>query len=346
MGSNYLLIIGIAAVILIIIAVAMILIVQSSIRGMGDMLSRNQRAATEMQNRQLMEIRSTVDEKLQKTLEDRIGRSFRQVSDSLEQVTRGLGEMQSLAAGVGDLKKVLSNVKTRGILGEIQLGAILDQILAPDQYEENVAVTGGSERVEFAVKFPGEGRDFVYLPIDSKFPADAYTNLLDAYDTGDRAVVKAATDILRNAVIKAGRDIKTKYVRPPATTEFGIMFLPFEGLYAEILRLGMVETLQRDYRITIAGPTTMAAMLNSFQMGFRSLALQKRSGEVWETLARVRTEFDKFGDVLEKTQSRMDQAQRELEALVGVRTRGIQRALKSVSDTGKPGEIHEGDMDI
>ena len=291
-------------------------------------------AMTEENNRQLTEMRNTVDEKLQRTLEDRIGRSFKQVSDTLEQVTRGLGEMQTLAAGVGDLKKVLSNVKTRGILGEIQLGAILEQILSPEQYDENVAVKGGSERVEFAVKFPGEGDAPVYLPIDSKFPADAYTNLLDAYDTGDRQLIKTATDGLRNAVLKAARDIKTKYICPPRTTEFAIMFLPFEGLYAEVLRQGIVDTLQRDYRINIAGPTTMAAMLNSFQMGFRSLALQKQSGEVWDTLARVRNEFDKFGDVLAKTQNRMEQAQKDLETLVGVRTRGIQRALKGVSSTG------------
>ena len=296
-------------------------------------------AMTEENNRQLTEMRTTVDEKLQKTLEDRIGRSFRQVSERLEQVTRGLGEMQNLAAGVGDLKKVLSNVKTRGILGEIQLGAILEQILAPGQYEENVAVKGGSERVEFAVKFPGEGDAPVYLPIDSKFPADAYMNLQTAYDTGDRQLIKAATDNLRNAVLKAARDIRTKYIAPPRTTEFAIMFLPFEGLYAEVLRLGLVDTLQRDYRINIAGPTTMSAMLNSFQMGFRSIALQKQSGQVWDTLAKVRNEFDKFGDVLIKTQSRMEQTQRDLEALVGVRTRGIQRALKDVSSSGEAGEL-------
>ena len=296
-------------------------------------------AMTEENNRQLTEMRNTVDEKLQKTLEDRIGRSFRQVSERLEQVTRGLGEMQNLAAGVGDLKKVLSNVKTRGILGEIQLGAILEQILAPGQYEENVAVKGGSERVEFAVKFPGEGDAPVYLPIDSKFPADAYMNLQTAYDTGDRQLIKAATDNLRNAVLKAARDIRTKYIAPPWTTEFAIMFRPFEGLYAEVLRLGLVDTLQRDYRINIAGPTTMSAMLNSFQMGFRSIALQKQSGQVWDTLAKVRNEFDKFGDVLIKTQSRMEQTQRDLEALVGVRTRGIQRALKDVSSSGEAGEL-------
>lgn len=345
--------------------------VQRSVKNMGDMLSQNQRESMEMQsrrlaeinkqlasttmdieqrlenirssmekkvtqmtdenNRQLTEMRNTVDEKLQKTLEERIGRSFRQVSDALAQVTRGLGEMQTLAAGVGDLKKVLSNVKTRGILGEIQLGAILEQILSPEQYDENVAVKKGSERVEYAVKFPGEDGSSVYLPIDSKFPADAYVNLQNAYDTSDRQIIKAASDALRNAVLKAAKDIKTKYISPPYTTEFAIMFLPFEGLYAEVLRLDLVETLQRDYRVSIAGPTTMAAMLNSFQMGFRSLALQKRSGEVWDTLAKVRTEFDKFGDVLAKTQTKMEQAQKDLETLVGVRTRGIQRALKNVS---------------
>lgn len=289
-------------------------IVQRSVKNMGDMISQNQRESSELQSRRLLELN-------------------KQFTDTLEQVTRGLGEMQSLAAGVGDLKKVLSNVKTRGILGEIQLAAILEQILSPEQYDENVAVTGTTERVEFAVKFPGEGKDFVYLPIDSKFPADAYSRLLDAYDTGDKMLIKAANDGLRTAVLKAAKDISTKYIMPPATTEFAIMFLPFEGLYAEVLRQDIVEILQRDYRVTIAGPTTMAAMLNSFQMGFRSLALQKHSGEVWNTLAKVKTEFDKFGDVLTKTQTKMEQAQKDLETLVGVRTRGIQRALKNVSNT-------------
>ena len=352
--------------------------VQSSVKNMGDMLSQAQRESMELQsrrlselnkqfartsmdieqrlenirismekkvsnmteenNRQLAEMRNTVDEKLQKTLEERIGRSFRQVSESLQQVTRGLGEMQNLAAGVGDLKKVLSNVKTRGIVGEIQLGAILQQILSPEQYEENIAVKGGSERVEYAVKFPGEGDRPVYRPIDSKFPGDAYLNLQDAYDTGDRQLIKIATDNLRNAVIKAAKDIRSKYIQPPQTTEFAILFLPFEGLYAEVLRLGIVESLQRDYRINIAGPTTMAAMLNSFQMGFKSIALQRRSGEVWDTLAKVRTEFEKFGNVLVKTQTKMEQAQKDLETLVGVRTRGIQRALKNVSVLGEETE--------
>ena len=195
--------------------------------------------------------------------------------------------------------------------------------------------------MEFAVKFPGVGDNYVYLPIDSKFPADAYTNLLDAYDTGDKQLIKMATDGLRNAVLKAAKDIRNKYISPPMTTEFAIMFLPFEGLYAEVLRQGIVDTLQRDYRINIAGPTTMAAMLNSFQMGFRSLALQKQSGEVWDTLAKVRNEFDKFGDVLIKTQNKMEQAQKDLETLVGVRTRGIQRALKSVSSTGGTGSLFD-----
>ena len=352
--------------------------VQSSVKNMDDMLSQAQRESMELQsrrlselnkqfartsmdieqrlenirismekkvsnmteenNRQLAEMRNTVDEKLQKTLEERIGRSFRQVSESLQQVTRGLGEMQNLAAGVGDLKKVLSNVKTRGIVGEIQLGAILQQILSPEQYEENIAVKGGSERVEYAVKFPGEGDRPVYLPIDSKFPGDAYLNLQDAYDTGDRQLIKIATDNLRNAVIKAAKDIRSKYIQPPQTTEFAILFLPFEGLYAEVLRLGIVESLQRNYRINIAGPTTMAAMLNSFQMGFKSIALQRRSGEVWDTLAKVRTEFEKFGNVLVKTQTKMEQAQKDLETLVGVRTRGIQRALKNVSVLGEETE--------
>ena len=288
---------------------------------------------TEENNRQLTEMRNTVDEKLQKTLEDRIGRSFMQVSERLEQVTKGLGEMQTLAAGVGDLKKVLSNVKTRGIVGEIQLGAILAQILSPDQYDENVAVKGGSERVEYAVRFPGDGMRPVYLPVDSKFPADAYIHLTDAYDTGDRDLIKAASDALKNAVIKAARDIRTKYIQPPETTEFAIMFLPFEGLHAEVLRLGIVETLQRDYHINVAVPTTMAAMLNSFQMGFRSIALQKRSGEVWDTLSKVRDEFSKFGGVLEKTQLKMTQAQKELDELVGVRnqtdTESIEKCLRN-----------------
>lgn len=287
--------------------------VQSSIKNLGDMIYNNQKQNTDMQSIRLMELN-------------------KQLNYTLEQVTRSLSEMQSLSAGVGDLQKILSNVKTRGIVGEIQLGAILQDILSPEQYDENVAVKGGSERVEFAVKFPGENSNYVYLPIDSKFPADAYIKLLDAYDIGDKALIKMASDNLKHAIIKAAKDIKTKYIQPPDTTEFAIMFLPFEGLYAEVLRLGLVETLQNEYRINIAGPTTMAAMLNSFQMGFKSLALQQRSGEVWDTLEKVKTEFDKFAEVLDKTQMRMDQTQKELETLIGTRTRSIQKALKNVSE--------------
>lgn len=281
--------------------------------------------------KQLDAMRRTVDEKLQKTLEDRISQSFRLVSERLEQVYRGLGEMQSLAAGVGDLKKVLSNVKTRGILGEVQLSAILEQILAPEQYEENVRTKHtGSERVEFAVKLPGDGEGTVWLPIDAKFPGDAYSKLVDAYDTGDSALVEAAARQLEKVIKSEARDIREKYVDPPYTTDFAILFLPFEGLYAEVVRRGLLEELQRDYKVNIAGPTTMAALLNSLQMGFRTLAIQKHSSQVWEVLGAVKTEFDKFGAVLEATQNRINQAGAELDKLIGVRTRSIQRKLRSV----------------
>ncbi|MBP3384793.1 MAG: DNA recombination protein RmuC [Firmicutes bacterium] len=282
--------------------------------------------------KQLEEMRATVDEKLQKTLDARISQSFKLVSERLEQVYKGLGEMQTLASGVGDLKKVLSNVKTRGILGEIQLGAILEQILSPEQYEENISTKPYStERVEYAVKLPGEGDGFVYLPIDAKFPADAYTYLMDAYDTGDPMQIQEAAKMLERAVKKSAKDIRDKYVQPPATTDFAIMFLPFEGLYAEVVRRGMVEVLQREYKINIAGPTTMAALLNSLQMGFKTLAIQKHSSEVWDILGAVKTEFDKFSDVLEATQNRINQANAELDKLIGTRTRSIQRKLRGVT---------------
>jgi len=283
-------------------------------------------------NKQLEIIRNTVDEKLQKTLEDRITQSFKLVSERLELVHKGLGEMQTLAAGVGDLKKVLSNVKTRGILGEIQLGAILEQILSPEQYEENVNTKrSGRGRVEFAVKLPGDNEDTVYLPIDAKFPADAYSNLIDAYERGGAEQIEEAAKNLERAVKNSAKDIHDNYVEPPYTTDFAIMFVPFEGLYAEIVRRGLVETLQRDYKINIAGPTTMAALLNSLQMGFKTLAIQKRSGEVWNVLSAVKTEFDKFGDVLNATQQRINQANEELDKLIGTRTRSIQKKLKDVS---------------
>ncbi len=286
----------------------------------------------EENSKKLEEMRATVDEKLQKTLEDRISKSFQLVSERLEQVYKGLGEMQTLANGVGDLKKVLSNVKTRGILGEIQLGAILEQMLSPEQYEENIATKkGSSERVEFAIKLPGDEDGVVYLPVDAKFPADTYTKLVDAYDAGNPEEIDQAVKMLERAIKSFAKSIHDKYIEPPQTTDFGIMFLPFEGLYAEVVRRGMVETLQRDYKINIAGPTTMAALLNSLQMGFKTLAIQKHSSEVWNILGAVKTEFDKFGKVLKNTQQRISQANAELDELIGVRTRKIQSKLRNVT---------------
>lgn len=286
----------------------------------------------EENNRQLEQMRQTVDEKLQKTLNDRITQSFQLVNERLEQVYAGLGEMKTLASGVGDLKKVLSNVKTRGVLGEVQLGAILEQILSPEQYEANVKTRPNTTHyVEYAVKLPGADEGTVWLPIDAKFPVDAYAQLLDAYDTADPDAVKAAGSLLEQRIKSFARDIRDKYVAPPHTTDFGIMFLPIEGLYAEVVRRGMIETLQNDYHINIAGPTTMAALLNSLQMGFRTLAIQKRSGEVWKLLGAVKTEFDKFGSVVEAAQQRLEQAGNELDKLVGVRTRQIQRKLAGVT---------------
>ncbi len=282
-------------------------------------------------NRRLDDMRKTVDEKLQKTLEDTMTQSFRLVNERLEQVYKGLGEMQALAGGVGDLKKVLSNVKTRGILGEIQLAAILEDILTPEQYDTNVATIPDSKAVvEFAIKLPGANGEQVYLPVDSKFPGDAYATLQDAYESGDPAQVQAAATVLCNRIRAFAKDIRDKYIEPPYTTDFAIMFLPFEGLYAEAVNRGLVEVLQRECKVNLAGPSTMAALLNSLQMGFRTLAIQKQSGEVWKLLGAVRTEFDKFNDILTLTQTRLDQANRELDKLVGVRTRAIQRRLRDV----------------
>ena len=282
-------------------------------------------------NRQLEEMRKTVDEKLQKTLEDKMNQSFSLVNERLEQVYKGLGEMQNLAVGVGDLKKVLSNVKTRGILGEIQLSSILSEILSPDQYEENIATKKGSKNVvEFAIKLPADDDSFIYLPIDSKFPGDTYAALRDAIDEGDKSKIELAVKALVTTIKSEAKDIRDKYIDPPNTTEFAIMFLPFEGLYSEVVNRGLVEILQRDYKVNIAGPSTMAALLNSLQMGFKTLAVQKRSAEVWDVLGSVKQEFDKFGDVLSATQKRLEQANKELDQLVGVRTRQIQRKLKNV----------------
>ena len=297
------------------------------------------RAAVELKLRHLQEdnsqklelIRATVDERLQKSLEERVGQSFQLVSQRLEEVYKGLGEMQTLAAGVGDLKRVLSNVKTRGMLGEIQLGAILEQMLSPEQYETNVAVNPrGTARVEFAVKLPGDGQP-VYLPIDAKFPADTYEKLLTAYDTGDAAQVESAAMALKTTLRGFAREIHDKYIIPPHTADFAILFLPVEGLYAEVVRRGFAESLQREYKISVAGPTTLAALLNALQMGFQTLAVQKRSGEVWQILGAVKSEFEKFAGVLSQTQNRLQQAGDELDKLVGVRTRAIQHKLKQVS---------------
>ncbi|MEG2082458.1 MAG: DNA recombination protein RmuC [Oscillospiraceae bacterium] len=293
----------------------------------------------ESNEKKLDEMRQTVDEKLQKTLEERISQSFKLVSDRLQQVYEGLGEMKTLANGVGDLKKVLSNVKTRGILGEVQLGAILEQILNNDQYDTNVATKKDSaDRVEFAVKLPGQEGEYVYLPIDAKFPLDAYNDLVNAYDTGDAKVVEDAAKVLTNRVKAFAKDIRTKYIDVPHTTDFAIMFLPIEGLYAEVVRRGLIEVLQNEYKVNIAGPTTMAALLNSLQMGFKTLAIQKRSGEVWEILGGVKQEFDKFENVLISAQKRMTQVSGDLESLIGTRTRAIQRKLRTVTDTISDGE--------
>lgn len=280
---------------------------------------------------QLDSIRKTVDEKLQETLDRKLNDSFQLVSQRLEQVYKGLGEMQSLAQGVGDLKKVLSNVKTRGVLGEVQLGAILEQLLTPDQYAVNVATKQGSQaNVEYAIRLPGNDGGPVWLPIDAKFPLDAYEQVLTAYESADAAQVENAVKALKTRVKGFAKDVQTKYIDPPNTTDFAILFIPVEGLYAELVRAGMVEILQREHKVTLAGPTTMSALLNSLQMGFRTLAIQKRSSEVWKVLGAVKGEFDKFATVLEATQNRLNQANAELDKLVGTRTRQIQRTLKNV----------------
>lgn len=282
--------------------------------------------------KKLDEMRATVDEKLQKTLEDRISQSFKQVSEQLEAVYKGLGEMKNIGIEVGDLKKVLSNVKTKGILGEIQLGAILEQILSPEQYEENFAtVPGSAARVEFAVKLPGDDKGPIYLPIDSKFPTEDYNRLIDAYEIGDKVLIDSTAKQLDNTIKTFAKSIHDKYIQVPYTTDFGILFLPVEGLYAEVVRRGLIEDLQRSYKINIAGPTTMAALLNSLQMGFKTLAIQKRSGEVWNILSAVKSEFDSFGGILQSAQDKLNKTSEDLDKLIGVRTRKIQSKLKDVS---------------
>ena len=294
-------------------------------------LAENMTALQAENAKKLDEIRHTVDEQLQDALQKRVTESFKAVNDQLEQVYKGLGEMQNLAADVGGLKQVLSGVKTRGILGEIQLGAILEEILAPEQYETNVAtIPGSTQRVEYAIRMPGTDGGTVWLPIDSKFPGDTYAHLQDAQASGDAQAVENARHALELVLRSEAKDIREKYVEPPYTTTFGILFLPFEGLYAEVVNAGLLEVLQRDYQVNIAGPSTMAALLNSLQMGFKTLAIQKRSGEVWQLLGAVKTEFDKFGQGLSKMQQRLRQTDEELDNLIGVRSRAISRKLRSV----------------
>lgn len=297
-------------------------------------LDEQQRFLVANTEKRLEEIRITVDEKLQKTLNDRIGQSFRLVTEQLESVQKGLGEMQTLAQDVGGLKRVLSNVKTRGNIGEIQLSMLLEQILAPEQYDANVHTKKGSDAVvEFAVKLPGRDdmHEFVYLPIDAKFPKDVYEQLLDAYDQADASAIEAASKLLETTIKKMAKDISDKYLAPPATTDFGIMFLPFEGIYAEVVRRSsLLEDLQRNYKVVVTGPTTLAAILNSLQMGFRTLAIQKHSGEVWTILGAVKKEFEKVGGMLEKAQKNLQTASGQIEEVLGTRTRAIQRKLKDV----------------
>lgn len=283
-------------------------------------------------NTKLDEMRTIVTEKLNKAIDERMTESFKIVNDRLEQVYKGLGEMQTLAVGVGDLKKVLSNVKTRGILGEIQLSSILKEILAPEQYCENIATKPNSRNVvEFAVKLPSQDGGHIYLPIDSKFPGDTYAALKDAYDNGNPKEIEDARKALSRTIKLEAKDIHDKYIAPPYTTDFSIMFLPFEGLYSEVVNQGLIEILQREYKVNIAGPSTMAALLNSLQMGFKTLAVQKRSSEVWKLLEEIENEFSNFSDVLSATQQKLRQADNELDKLVGVRTRQMQKKLSKVS---------------
>jgi DNA recombination protein RmuC len=308
-------------------------------KGIQETIEKQLLSIRDDNNKQLAEMRKTVDEKLQTTLEKRLGESFKQVSERLEQVHKGLGEMQAIASGVGDLKKVLSNVKTRGVLGEYQLGNILEQILTPDQYSMNVSTKKGSQaHVEYAIKLPGKSTDEeVWLPVDSKFPIESYELLLTAYEQGNQEQIEAAQKILIKSVEGFARDISEKYLDPPHTTDFGIMFLPVESLYAEVLRHpGLFETLQRNHRITVTGPTTLSALLNSLQMGFRTLAVQKRSSEVWKVLGAVKAEFETFSDHLKKVRKQLDTATGTLDKLQSTRTKQIERKLRNVETLDVP----------
>lgn len=282
---------------------------------------------------QLDRMRQTVDEKLSRTLNDRLSTSFREVSKQLEAVYTGLGDMRSIAAGVGDLKRVLSNVKTRGILGEVQLGAILADILTPEQYAQNVATKPGSaDRVEFAVKLPQEGAEPIWLPIDSKFPGDAYEHLRDAVEAGDAAAVESARRVLEQRIKVEAKDISSKYLSVPATTNFAILFLPFEGLYAEVVdRPGLIETLQRDYQVSVAGPSTMAVILNSLQMSYQTFAFQKRADEIQRVLAAVKAEFPKYQAELRRALKQIETAGKTVDGIINTRTNVIERKLRSVT---------------
>jgi len=308
-------------------------------KGIQETIEKQLLSIRDDNTKQLNEMRKTVDEKLQTTLEKRLGESFKQVSERLEQVHKGLGEMQTIASGVGDLKKVLSNVKTRGVLGEYQLGNILEQILTPEQYSMNVSTKKGSQaHVEYAIKLPGKSTDEeVWLPVDSKFPIESYEILLAAYEQGNPEQIEAAQKILIKAVEGFAKDISEKYLDPPHTTDFGIMFLPVESLYAEVLRHpGLFETLQRNHRITVTGPTTLSALLNSLQMGFRTLAVQKRSSEVWKVLGAVKAEFETFSDHLKKVRKQLDTATGTLDKLQTTRTNQIERKLRTVETLDAP----------
>ena len=316
--------------------VAMARLNEEKLAAMRQTMETQLRTLQEDNSKKLEQMRATVDEKLHITLEKRLGESFKQVSDRLEQVYKGLGEMRTLAAGVGDLKKVLTNVKTRGTWGEIRLSHILEQILTPDQYEVNVATKKNSnDRVEFAIKLPGQATEkdkVVWMPIDSKFPQEDYQRLMDAQEAADKELADKSLRNLEMRIKAEAKYIKDKYLDPPHTTDFGIMFLPVEGLYAEVLRRpGLCDNLQREHRIVVTGPTTLAALLNSLQMGFRTLAIERRSSEVWELLGMVKTEFGNFGDVLAKTKKKLQEASNTIDQ-AEVRTRSIERKLRDVQE--------------
>lgn len=297
-------------------------------------MNRQQDILVKSTEKRLDEMRLMVEEKLQKTLNERIGQSFELVRTQLENVQKGLGEMKTLAEDVGGLKKVLGNVKTRGTFGEIQLSALLEQMLSPEQYEANVKTRkNATEFVEFAIKLPGKdnGKDVVYLPIDAKFPKDVYEQYIDAYEEGDASLIESTSKQLEITVKRMAKDIRDKYIEPPYTTDFAILFLPFESIYAEVIRrTALIETLQKDFKIVVTGPTTLGAILNSLQMGFRTLAIQKRTSEVWSVLGAVKTEFGKFGGMLEKVQKNLQSAGDQLEEVMGKRTRAIERKLRQV----------------